>query len=45
MIKTILKALLFSFVLIGSILAFADNVEEGNRLYNAGNYQEALTCL
>ncbi len=43
MMKTILKALLLSFFLIGSTLAFAGNVEEGNRLYNAGKYQEALT--
>ena len=41
--KTILKALFFAFILIGSTLAFADNVEEGNHLYNAGKYQEALT--
>ena len=43
MMKTILKALFFAFILIGSTLAFADNVEEGNHLYNAGKYQEALT--
>ena len=43
--KTILKALFFAFILIGSTLAFADNVEEGNNLYNAGKYHEALTYL
>ncbi len=43
MTKNLLKALLFSFFLIASTLTFAGNVEEGNRLYNDGKYQEALT--
>lgn len=30
-------------LIIGASLAVADNVKEGNRLYDAGKYQEALT--
>ncbi len=40
--KSLLKALFFSFLLIGSALALADNVKEGNRLYDAGRYEEAM---
>ena len=40
--KSLLKVLFFSFLLIGSSLALADNVKEGNRLYNAGRYEEAM---
>ena len=42
MMKTLLKVLFFSFLLIGSSLSLADNVKEGNRLYNAGKYEEAM---
>ena len=43
MMKNLFKALLFSFVLIGSTLAQANNLEEGKKLYNAGKYQQALS--
>ncbi|EQM95281.1 tetratricopeptide repeat protein, partial [Oxalobacter paraformigenes] len=43
--KSLLKVLLFSFLLIGSSLSLADNVKEGNRLYAAGKYKEAMTCF
>ena len=40
--KSLLKVLFFSFFLIGSSLSLADNVKEGNRLYKAGKYEEAM---
>ncbi|WP_278542021.1 tetratricopeptide repeat protein [Oxalobacter formigenes] len=42
--KITVKYFFFPLLLIiGASLAVADNVKEGNRLYDAGKYQEALT--
>ena len=41
--KAPFKTLLLSFLMMGSSLSLAGNIEEGNRLYHAGKYQEALT--
>ena len=42
MMKSFLKAFCFLFLLIASSVAQADNVKEGNRLYDAGKYREAM---
>lgn len=45
LMKTSLKHLFFLFLLLTSPLIMANNLEEGNRLFDAGQYKEAITFL
>ena len=43
--KSLLKALFFSFLLTASSFSLAGNLQEGTRLFEAEKYRAAMTCL